>query len=239
MLSVGKKRLTHFYHKDLRGITFLITFAKSIPIQIDINIATIMDMKKTLLFIAIAALTACGGQKTQKDCCAIDSVYTNEEVVSESPHSTDINKHTEAYILERMDSIYSRYKDKNVTIGEYGREIRRDINYDSLFCSSRYNKLFDEAGEICMKNDDILLDYDHWTRSQDDGDFRVKSIKVENMTDSTAIAIVEATNFEHKTIIKLSLFFERNDWYVDDFLNEGGPDGEKAFFREYIKNGGQ
>lgn len=212
---------------------------QSIPIQIDINIATIIDMKKNLLFIAIAALTACGGQKTQKDCCATDSVYTNEEVVSDSSHSTDINKHTEAYILERMDSIYSRYKDKNVTIGEYGREIRRDINYDSLFCSSRYNKLFDEAGEICMKNDDILLDYDHWTRSQDDGDFRVKSIKVENMTDSTAIAIVEATNFEHKTIIKLSLFFERNDWYVDDFLNEDGADGEKAFFKEYIEKGGQ
>ena len=212
----------------------MITFAKSIPIQIDINIATIMDMKKTLLFIAIAALTACGGQKTQKDCCAIDSVYTNEEVVSDSSHSTDINKHTEAYILERMDSIYSRYKDENVVQGKFGRQIRHDVDYDGMFCSSRYKKLYHAASEICSKNDDILLDYDHWTCSQDDGDFKVKHIKVENITDSTALAIVEATNYGNKTIVRLKLLFERDDWYVDDFLSQNGAEGEKALFLQII-----
>ena len=146
------------------------------------------------------------------------------------------NKHSEAYLMERMDSIYSRYKDENVVKGEFGREIRRDVDYDAMFCSSRYNKLFKEASDICLKNDDILLDYDHWTCSQDDGDFLVKNIKVENITDSTALAIVEATNYGQKTTIRLQLFYERGDWYVDDFLNEDGAEGEKALLLQIINN---
>ena len=192
-------------------------------------------MKKYLLFIALAALSACGGQKTQKDCCAEDSLCANGDMVCDSKGNVCIDKHTEAYILERVDSIYSRYKDENVINGEDGREIRRDVNYDSMFCSSRYNKLYAEAAEICMKDGDILLDYDHWTCSQDDGDFRVQNIKVENITDSTAVAKVKATNYGSENTIKLSLFFERNDWYVDDFLGEDWEEGEQASFQEYIK----
>ena len=146
-----------------------------------------------------------------------------------------IDKHAEAYILERMDSIYSRYQDKNVVQGEFGREVKRGVDYDGLFCSSHYKKLFKEASDICSKRDDILLDYDHWTCSQDDGDFRVKSIKVQNVTDSTALAVVETTNYGHKTTIRLNLCFERDDWYVDDFLNEDGNEGEKALFLKIIK----
>lgn len=147
----------------------------------------------------------------------------------------NIDKHTEAYILERMASIYSRYKDENVVHGEFGREIKRGVDYDSLFCSSRYKKLFAEASDICAKNDDILLDYDHWTCSQDDGDFRVKNIKVENVADSTALSVVEATNYGKKILVRLQLCFERDDWYVDDFLDENG-EGEKAYFRKIISD---
>ena len=145
-----------------------------------------------------------------------------------------IDKHSEAYILERMESIYSRYKDENVVQGKFGRRIRHDVDYDGMFCSSRYKKLYHAASEICSKNDDILLDYDHWTCSQDDGDFRVKSIKVENVTDSTALAVVEATNYGNKTIVRLKLLFERDDWYVDDFLSQNGAEGEKALFLQII-----
>ena len=102
-----------------------------------------------------------------------------------------------------------------------------------------YDELFDEAYKICVKETDILLDYDHWTRSQDDGDFKVKQFKVKDITDSTAVAIVEATNFNHKTVIRLSLCYERGDWYIDDFLNEGGSEGEQAYFREYIEKYGE
>ena len=138
-----------------------------------------------------------------------------------------IDKHTEAYILERMDAIYSRYKDAN--------GVKRNVDYDGLFCSSHYKKLYKEASDICEKNDDILLDYDHWSCSQDDGDFKVKHIKVQNITDSTALAIVEATNYGQKTTIRLKLLFEKDDWYVDDFLDADGKEGEKAMFQKVVK----
>lgn len=164
-------------------------------------------------------------------------VCVNEKTADDSDF---IQKHTESYVLKRMDLIYSRYKEENVKHDEFGNvEINREISYDSMFCSSRYNKLFDEAYKICVKETDILLDYDHWTRSQDDGDFKVMQFKVKDITDSTAVAIVEATNFNHKTVIRLSLCYERGDWYIDDFLNEGGSEGEQAYFREYIEKYGE
>ena len=150
-----------------------------------------------------------------------------EKLGANSLGEVSIDKHSEAYILERMDAIYSRYKDEN--------GVKRNVDYDGLFCSARYKKLYKEASDICVKNDDILLDYDHWTSSQDDGDFKVKSIKVQNITDSTALAIVEATNYGSKTTIRLKLLFERDDWYVDDFLNGDGAEGEKAMFQKVIK----
>lgn len=201
-------------------------------------------MKKYFVILATFAFVACGGNKSQKDCCA-DSIRddegkmvvgNNEKIAGDSDF---IQKHTEAYILKRMDLIYSRYKEENVTYDEFGnREINRKIDYDGLFCSSRYNKLFDEAYKICTRDSDMLLDYDHWTNSQDDGDFKVKHFIIKDITDSTAIAIVEATDFNYKVPIRLSLYFERGDWYIDDFLNEGGSEGEQAYLREYIEKYG-
>ncbi len=203
-------------------------------------------MKEFFVILATFAFVACGGNKAQKDCCAEDTICNEEGqmVVCVNEKTADdsdfIQKHTESYVLKRMDLIYSRYKEENVKHDEFGNvEINREISYDSMFCSSRYNKLFDEAYKICVKETDILLDYDHWTRSQDDGDFKVKQFKVKDITDSTAVAIVEATNFNHKTVIRLSLCYERGDWYIDDFLNEGGSEGEQAYFREYIEKYGE
>ena len=150
-----------------------------------------------------------------------------EKLGANSLGEVSIDKHAEAYILERMDAIYSRYKDEN--------GVKRNVDYDGLFCSARYKKLYKKASDICDKNDDILLDYDHWTCSQDDGDFKVKSIKVQNITESTALAIVEATNYGSKTTIRLKLLFEKDDWYVDDFLTGDGAEGEKAMFQKVIK----
>jgi hypothetical protein len=86
-------------------------------------------------------------------------------------------------------------------------------------------------------DDDILLDYDHWTNSQDDNNFTCQVGKISNMTDSTAVVQVKAKNDGKGYDILLSLIFERDDWYVDDFLPTAGDDSEseKVYFERYIR----
>ena len=86
------------------------------------------------------------------------------------------DKHSESYIKQRIDSIYSRFN--NLTYDENGRRFfDKSYNYDSLFCSSRYLALMSKAIDI-VDEDDIILDYDHWTNSQDPDDFNYKVYKI-------------------------------------------------------------
>ncbi len=178
---------------------------------------------KKLLFVAVLVLAACGN-KTGRTVNDTDSLTTDSlvDVMSE--------KHTAAYISQRVDSMYSRYK--NPPRDSFGIVIDRRVNYDSLFCSSRYKALLSQAWAIT--DDEILLDCDHWTSSQDDGDFSYQIDKVEDITDSTAVVYLNAENFGNDYVIILSLFFERGDWYVDDFLSPVDGKGEKAYLQSYI-----
>ena len=107
-------------------------------------------------------------------------------------------------------------------------------NFDSIYCSTRYKALLKEALDL-EEEDDILLDYDHWTSSQDDTDFTCKTVTVSNLTDSTAIAKVNEENVGRSYAVTLVLLFERNDWFVDDFLfNEDGS-SEKEYFKRFIE----
>lgn len=95
------------------------------------------------------------------------------------------DKHTESYIIQRIDSIYGRFT--NPTYDMNGKRIlNHRYNYDSVFCSSRYNALLNRADEL-SNDEDYLFDYDHWTNSQDPEDFTCNVGKIENITDSTQL----------------------------------------------------
>ncbi len=83
-----------------------------------------------------------------------------------------------------------------------------------------------------MDEDDILLDYDHWINAQDYSEnLSAHAAKIENFTDSTAIVKVAVRNFGRDGEVVLSMRFERDDWYVDDFLpSDGVGEGEKEYF---------
>ena len=140
-------------------------------------------------------------------------------------------KHTANYIRQRVDDIYSIYKDPKYD--EYGARILERVNLDDTYCSTRYKTLYQKAYDL--SEDELILDYDHWTNSQDDNQFTYRVGEIENITDSTAIANVEGKNFGESTTITLALFFERGDWYVDDFLGDGVS--EKGFLENVVTEG--
>ena len=189
-------------------------------------------MKKAFLWAIAALMMVACGNKTRQAASDADSTSTDSTATDSAVVAAGYNKHSEDYIRLRIDSIYSPYKNpKYDKTGMRQMEPRGD--FDGMYCSTRYKALLKKA-ETMTGEDDILLDYDHWTNSQDDNNFTCEVGKISNMTDSTAIVKVKAKNSGKPYTVTLSMRFERNDWYVDDFISDDGT-GEKKYFEEYIE----
>ena len=181
------------------------------------------NMKKLLLLmLAAVCMQSCGG-KTGKP--------TADGVVAE----TGIDKHSEAYIRQRIDTIYKGVGKS--TYDSQGREIefyQRPFNRDSAYCSERYYALMNEASEICSETGEILYDYDYWVCGQDySDDWSCRVAKVYEITDSTALVDLAIHNF-NDIETTIALRFERDDWYIDDFTPESD---DKEYLRETIRQG--
>ena len=187
-------------------------------------------MKKEILIAAAAiALAACGTSKKTETSASKATVPASVKTKAVSK----ARKHTAEYIQQRIAAIYRCYD--NPQYDETGTRLMAPrANLDSIYCSTRYKALMKDALDL-EDEDDILLDYDHWTSSQDDTNFTCKTVTVSNLTDSTAIAKVNEENVGRSYAVTLVLLFERNDWFVDDFLfNEDGS-SEKEYFKRFIE----
>ncbi len=170
------------------------------------------------------------GNKTGNSVSNTDSLAVDSMVAD-----AGIDKHSEAYIRQRIDTIY-----KGVGKSTYDSEgceidyIHSPFNRDSAYCSERYYALMKEALEICSETGDILYDYDYWVRGQDfSDDWSCRVTKVYEITDSTALVDLMIHNFDDiETTIALR--FERDDWYIDDFTPESD---DKEYLRETIRQG--
>ena len=188
-------------------------------------------MKKTIFWTLIACLLIACGSKTGKAESGIDSLAVD------SVNGSVVDKHSEAYIRQRIDTIY-----KFVGKVTYDADGNRDYNYspfnlDSAYCSERYYALMQEALEICGETGDILYDYDYWVRGQDIADdWSYKVVKVYNVTDSTALVDMVIHNFSDMENT-IALRYECDDWYIDDFSPSDDGEDDKAYLRRIIKEG--
>ena len=143
-----------------------------------------------------------------------------DSLETDSVPLADDGKHTVDYIRQRVDGMYACYK--NPKYDESGSRLMQRVNLDSAYCSLRYQALLSKAEEMAG-DDDIVLDYDHWTNSQDDNNF-------------TYEVGIYGKNYGNDYTIVLGLYFERGDWYVDDFLSPDRKDGEQEYFKGYIRD---
>jgi len=189
-------------------------------------------MKKILLFSIAAMLFMACGSKTGK------AVNDTDSLAVDSINGSVVDKHSEAYIRQRIDTIY-KYVGKPVydAEGNMVDYIHSHFNRDSAYCSERYYALMQQALDICDETGDVLYDYDHWVCGQDfSDDWNCKVMKVYHVTDSTAFVDLAIHNFgDSETTIALR--FERNDWYIDDFSPSDDGEDDKAYLRRTIKDG--
>lgn len=187
-------------------------------------------MKKLFyLLFTIVLMIGCGSKTgkaiSDKDLQAMDSVA-----------DTGIDKHSEAYIRQRIDTIYKTVG--KTTYDSEGNEvsyIRNPFNRDSAYCSQRYYALMKEALQLCDEMEEILYDYDYWVCGQDySDDWSCKVTKVYELTDSTALVDLAIHNFSD-TETTIALRFERDDWYIDDFSPSKDGNDDKKYLRDTIR----
>lgn len=187
-------------------------------------------MKKLFyLLFTIVLMIGCGSKTgkvvSDKDLQTVDSVA-----------GTGIDKHSEAYIRQRIDTIYKTVG--KTTYDSEGNEvsyIRNPFNRDSAYCSQRYYALMKEALQLCDEMEEILYDYDYWVCGQDySDDWSCKVTKVYEMTDSTALVDLAIHNFSD-TETTIALRFERDDWYIDDFSPSKDGNDDKKYLRDTIR----
>lgn len=168
--------------------------------------------KETFIIIFLSLLvvglgTACDN-KTKGSVDMSDSTATTTDSLVDAT----IDKHSEAYIRERLDTIYC-YVDNGI------------LDLDSAFCSQRYYALLQQASQMSEETGFVCLDYDHWIMGQDRSpEWTYEARKIENITDSTAEVEMDIRNFGKHNTVKLELRFERGDWFVDDFVSCSGDE---------------
>ena len=184
-------------------------------------------MKKFSFFILAAALMLNCGNKTGKAVSDTDSLSI--DTIADA----GIDKHSEAYIRQRIDTIYKGVGKPTYDVeGNEVSYIRNPFNRDSAYCSERYYALKKEAIQLCDETGDILYDYDYWVCGQDwSDDWSCKVAKVYEITDSTALVDLNIHNFSDLETT-IALRFERDDWYIDDFSPSKDGNDDKKYLRE-------
>ena len=176
-------------------------------------------------YVIVSCNNKTGKAVSDTDSLAVDSIS-----------GSVVNKHSEAYIRQRIDTIY-KYVGKPIydSEGNMVDYIHSHFNRDSAYCSERYYALMQQALDICDETGDILYDYDHWVCGQDwSDDWSYKVARVYELTDSTALVDLDIHNFDDLETT-IALRFERNDWYIDDFSPSKDGDDDKKYLRDIIR----
>lgn len=154
--------------------------------------------------------------------------------------SNKANKHSEAYLTERVTAIYDDvfgvYNENNTA---NGLAVISQRNFEKDYCSKDFNDVLKQVEDYDKEHaeeDDLgYYESDYWIQGQDWGDLSMKIESISELKENSAKVRVIITNFGEEELVELPMVFERGDWYIDNFITFGeyGYD-EKLGMKEYI-----
>ena len=164
-------------------------------------------MKKTKILI-VALLAAC-----PLWACAVaaQTVPTDkEQLVARVKH-----------IYNKVFAVYAR--------AENDLSVLNDTNFDGLYCSDDWNQTVAKVTEKDSKNDDEIgfFDADYWVMGQDFSELSISDVAVESINGSRATVVMMLHNCGSATPVRLTMVYERGNWFIDDFFEDydaSGPD---------------
>lgn len=138
-------------------------------------------------------------------------------------------------VTAMFNDVYRHYAIEDSIINN-GKTVTSHID-KTIYYSASLKALWDKLPE-----DDIVIDYDPWTMSQDYDTLVCRNVAVRSVTNKTAIVDVEiflSRNWPEKTI-RLQLVYEKNktankdDWFIADFQYNGSMAKEISdYLKEY------
>jgi hypothetical protein len=200
-------------------------------------------MKKYLFSICMIVWVVIGctsRTKQQTNSLQNDSILSVrvDSLSSETTDSLSAYNNYEAIahrVTAMFNDVYRHYAIEDSIINN-GKTVTSHID-KTIYYSASLKALWDKLPE-----DDIVIDYDPWTMSQDYDTLVCRNVAVRSVTNKTAIVDVEiflSRNWPEKTI-RLQLVYEKNktankdDWFIADFQYNGSMAKEISdYLKEY------
>lgn len=200
-------------------------------------------MKKYLFSICMIVWVVIGctsRTKQQMNSLQNDSILSVrvDSLSSETTDSLSAYNNYEAIahrVTAMFNDVYRHYAIEDSIINN-GKTVTSHID-KTIYYSASLKALWDK-----LPKDDIVIDYDPWTMSQDYDTLVCRNVAVRSVTNKTAIVDVEiflSRNWPEKTI-RLQLVYEKNktankdDWFIADFQYNGSMAKEISdYLKEY------
>lgn len=180
------------------------------------------------------------GVAMQDDSASVVSSDSPLRDAMDTEQQNDLSTAISQRVTAMFNDVYRHYAiiDSLIKTEESLLENEKVNNFDKTkYYSESLKALWDK-----MPHDDVVIDYDPWTMSQDYDTLVCRNVAVRSVTNKTAIVDVEiflSRNWPEKTI-RLQLVYEKNktankdDWFIADFQYNGSMAKEISdYLKEY------
>ena len=172
--------------------------------------------------VYVSMLFVACGSKTDKEMHEKDSIVSsaNTDSVKTADVANDASLTDEEIVQEQKDEILKTIKEIYAAVKN--RKTPEDVTrLEKCYTTRGWRKALNAVCDKDAKLDDEIgfFDFDYWSMSQDDGDLKVKNIKVVSIDveKGTAIATVELHNYGSVTPVELEMRYEDNSWRIHNF----------------------
>lgn len=147
-----------------------------------------------------------------------------------------------ARVVDIYEDVAATYNKSNEALDP---NLPDSVDFDSKYCSEEWNNTLKEALLSQPDSDEIgVFDYDYWIQGQDYGDVSVSRVHVVSLDGDRAVVTLTVHNMGMDNEIRLNMVYERDDWYIDDIVDNVPPGSTteqtdsmmslKAYMRQYI-----
>ena len=194
-------------------------------------------MKKAFVLFALTLLFASCGKNASTPSTPQESSETTEANTTKSKATTTKDRNSEDYLVARVYDIY-----RDVFIENYGED--SDLNDqdvpspDEKYCTKSWNDIVEKVTNYDnMNNPDELgfFDGDYWIMGQDFGDLSISDVEVMKKDDKNATVGFNLHNLGNTINVLLDMKYERNDWFIDNFIDQTNDYNWKKQMEDYIK----
>lgn len=171
-------------------------------------------------FCVCVLLSACGG-KTDNVAADSDSIVSADSAANmktaaatdETLTDEEAEVNQEEEIVERVKEIYAAVK-RRKTSADF-------VKLEQQYTTRAWRKALKAVSEKDAQSEDEVgfFDFDYWSMSQDDGDLKIKKVKVASIDAEKGVATVtlELHNYGTVTPLELSMRHEDDSWRINNF----------------------